>query len=147
MPTYRCEGAVFYDGVRYEHGELLTIPDGPVRDDLLSVGAIYRPDLPPHGPREWFFDNIWLPAERKEYPGQPEAIGYWSHSVAGRYVKWATNEEHFAHVERCRNSNYRREYFVPIDEWAIPDNQWPWRGPWVWFPASLKPARGFRPMP
>lgn len=30
---------------------------------------------------------------------------------------------------------------VLLDEWAIPDEQWPWPGPWKLYPRNMGPAK------
>lgn len=135
MPTYKVSGTVFVDQNKYLDGELVTLPDGALRDELLEAGAIYRHDLLPYCRRQLPDGRVWVPATRVNTPGRnypavpslnPEsgpAYQVPGYGLPSRLVWYGF-------------------YLTPLDEWIL--SSWPWSGPWM---VINDPGRKLRPMP
>jgi hypothetical protein len=145
MPIYKCNGAVHFNGTKYPHDGLVDIPDGAVRDALLKVGAIYRTDRGPGLPR-YYHGGLFLPFVKVSQPqwGAPPGWTF----VAGQSIPTGFDEATFLAIRQRYLTGPGPTHLQPLDEWAIPDPQWPPPlSQWELFPVSFAPARGLRPIP
>lgn len=146
MPTYKTNGSVWINGVMYDHDSSVTLAPGALCDELLTAQAIYRPDIGPGYPRGYWSPMVLLPVQNLVYPprhSDPVQVPI----VNG--VPLGIDPTYLASLI-SRYETETRPYYLPIDEWAIPDVSWPppgglqvWRY-WRLFPENMAPARGFR---
>ena len=156
MPIYTCVGTVHYNGLKYPNGSLVDIPAGSVRDGLLTVGAIFRHDLPPYRYRDV--------GEMKLVPAKSDGL---SRVIVGQrlnpdYVELMhrlgfplTDEGRRGAVQRYSGLVNMPEFTIIYEDPPLPPLDpalWtvPWLGSWVWVPRTFftgRPACAELPIP
>lgn len=134
MPTYKLATAMERNGVYYPFGSLISLEAGPERDRLVELDVIYRPDIGPRAPRGWGGDHVLLPCKIVRSPEFPKRFDV---AAAQRAMLPA---DVIARLSAADAEGY--SYLTPLDEWQIPDAQWPPANAiWAPYPRGIGPAR------
>lgn len=127
MPTYKVACRFPLDELWLEPGALVTMPDGALRDQLLSADAIYRPDIGPRSPR-FVGEHVFLPVKLVHSPQWPKSFD------AAHYLALGMAPSLVADFSAADAKGYY--YATPIDEWDIPDEEWP-PDLWALYPRNV----------